>query len=239
MSSTTERSAERNAARRAPLTRDRVLSTAVALADDAGIDGLTIRRLAEQLGVEPMSLYYHVPNKEAILDGIVELVFGEIEESAGGFGVPSADAAWQASLRARILAARRVMLRHPWAPGVMDTRNGLGITTARYVDSIVGTLRSGGLSYDLIHHAMHALGSRMYGFSQELGEEGGDSSDSDALAQMAELVPHLAAMLSVVAHDDPDSTLGWCDDQFEFEFGLDLLLDGLERVRRREAERPR
>ena len=236
MSSTTERSAERNAARRAPLTRDRVLSTAVALADDAGIDGLTIRRLAEQLGVEPMSLYYHVPNKEAILDGIVELVFGEIEEATGGFEMPATDAAWQASLRARILAARRVMLRHPWAPGVMDTRNGLGITTARYVDAVVGTLRSGGLSYDLIHHAMHALGSRLYGFSQELGEEGGDSGDSDALAQMAEHVPHLAAMLSVVAHDDPDSTLGWCDDQFEFEFGLDILLDGLERARRREAE---
>jgi len=131
-----------------------------------------------------------------------------------------------------------VMLRHPWAPGVMDSRNGLGLTTARYVDSVVGTLRSGGLSYDLIHHAMHALGSRMYGFSQELGEEGGDSGDSDALAQMAEHVPHLAAMLSVVAHDDPDSTLGWCDDQFEFEFGLDILLDGLERARRREAEGP-
>ena len=233
MSSTAERSAER----RTPLTRDRVLQTAVDLADSAGIDALTIRRLADQLGVEPMSLYYHVPNKEAILDGIVELVFGEIEEATGGFEVPATDAAWQTSLRARILAARRVMLRHPWAPGVMDTRSGLGITTARYVDSIVGTLRSGRLSYDLIHHSMHALGSRMFGFSQELGEEDGDSGDSDALAQMAALVPHLAEMLSVVRHDDPGSTLGWCDDQFEFEFGLDIVLDGLERASRRESMR--
>ncbi|RXZ73026.1 TetR/AcrR family transcriptional regulator [Agromyces albus] len=227
MSSTTERKADR----RAPLTRDRVLRTAVDLADTSGIDALTIRRLAEQLGVEPMSLYYHVPNKEAILDGIVDLVFQEIEEAVGGFAVSETDAAWRATLRARILAARTVMLRHPWTPAVMDTRTELSLTTARHVDSVVGTLRSGGLSYDLIHHAMHALGSRMYGFSQELGEGegGGDSSDSGALEQMAALVPHLAEMLSVVRHDDPDSTLGWCDDQFEFEFGLDIILDGLER----------
>ena len=102
--------------------------------------------------------------------------------------------------------------------------------TARYVDSVVGTLRSGGFSYDLIHHSMHALGSRMFGFSQELGDDDGDdSSGGDEMAQMAALVPHLAEMLAVVAHDDPDSTLGWCDDQFEFEFGLDIVLDGLER----------
>jgi AcrR family transcriptional regulator len=226
MSSTAEQSAER----RAPLTRDRVLVTAVELADTAGIDALTIRRLAERLGVEPMSLYYHVPNKEAILDGIVDLVFQEIEQAVGGFAVAETDAAWKSTLRGRILAAREVMLRHPWTPGVMDTRAQLGLTTARYVDSVVGTLRSGGLSFDLIHHAMHALGSRAYGFSQELGEgEGDDSDDSGAMEQMAVFVPHLAEMLSVVRHDDPDSTLGWCDDQFEFEFGLDIILDGLER----------
>lgn len=231
MSSTAEQSTER----RAPLTRDRVLRTAVDVADTAGIDALTIRRLAERLGVEPMSLYYHVANKEAILDGIVDLVFQEIEEAVGGFAVAETDAAWKATLRARILAARSVMLRHPWAPGVMDTRAGLGLTQARYVDAVVGTLRSGGLSFDLIHHAMHALGSRAYGFSQELGEgEGGDdSADSGALEQMAAHVPHLAEMLAVVRHDDPDSTLGWCDDQFEFEFGLDIILDGLERHARR------
>src|SRR5215207_8392203 len=108
MSSTAERSAER----RAPLTRDRVLETAVDLADTAGIDALTIRRLAERLGVEPMSIYYHVPNKEAILDGIVDLVFQEIEQAVGGFAVAETDDAWKTTLRTRILAARRVMLRH-------------------------------------------------------------------------------------------------------------------------------
>lgn len=222
--------AQQRAARRAPLTRDRVLGAAVELADTAGIDGLTIRRLALELGVEPMSLYYHVPNKEAILDGIVDVVFREIEQSVGGFQVAETDAAWKATLRARILAAREVMLRHPWAPGVMDTRAELGLANARYVDAVVGVLRSGGLSYDLIHHSLHALGSRMYGFSQELGAaDAGNAPDPDALAQMAEHVPHLAAMLSVVAHDDPDTTLGWCDDRVEFEFGLDLVLDGIER----------
>ncbi|MDQ0895056.1 TetR/AcrR family transcriptional regulator [Agromyces ramosus] len=231
MSSTAEQRAER----RTPLTRARVLQTAVDLADTAGIDALTIRRLAEQLGVEPMSLYYHLPNKGAILDGIVDLVFTEVEAAAGGFAVPETDAAWKSGLRARILAARTVMLRHPWAPGVLDSRADLGLTTARYVDSVVGTLRSGGLSYDLIHHAMHALGSRMFGFSQELGEPDDASADAAAMEQMAAHVPHLAAMLAVVRHVDPDSTLGWCDDQFEFEFGLDLILDGLERLAGRDG----
>jgi AcrR family transcriptional regulator len=193
-----------------------------------------MRRLAEQLRVEAMSLYYHVPNKEAILDGVIDLVFREIADEAGGFEVPQSDASWKSSLRRRILAARRVMLRHPWAPGVLDSRSGMGLAQARFVDSVVGTLRSGGLSYDLIHHAMHALGSRMFGFSQELGEE--DGSGSAELEQLADQVPHLVGMLAEVAHDDPDSTLGWCDDQFEFEFGLDLILDGLERFGQREAE---
>ena len=229
MSSTAQRSTER----RAPLTRDRVLRTAIDLADAGGIDALTIRRLAEQLGVEAMSLYYHVPNKEAILDGVVDLVFAEIEESVGGFEVRATDAAWKTTLRTRILGARKVLLRHPWAPGVMETRGALGLTMARYVDSVVGTLRSGGFSFDLIHHAMHALGSRMYGFTQELMSDDDDDGDAgdDMLAQMADLVPNLAAMLTVVRHDDPDSTLGWCDDQFEFEFGLDIILDGLERLK--------
>lgn len=234
MSSTAERRAEQSAApraaRRTPLTRDRVLGAAVELADTAGIDGLTIRRLALDLGVEPMSLYYHVPNKEAILDGIVDLVFREIDEVLGGFAVAETDAAWKATLRTRILTAREVMLRHPWAPGVMDTRTELGLANARYVDAVVGILRSGGLSFDLIHHSLHALGSRMYGFSQELGAaDDGNAPDPDVLAQMSEHVPHLAAMLSVVAHDDPETTLGWCDDRYEFEFGLDLILDGIER----------
>ena len=106
---------------------------------------------------------------------------------------------------------------------------------ARYVDGSVGIMHAGGVSFDLIHHALHALGSRLYGFTQELRMDGDPSGEAAAaaseaeLAQMMQLAPNLAAMLAEVVHDDPDSTLGWCDDQTEFEFGLDILLDGLER----------
>lgn len=224
MTSTVERSAER----RPPLSRDRVLHTAIELADESGIDGFTMRRLAERLDVEVMSLYYHLPNKDAIFDGVVELVFTEIEARVGGFDVPETDAGWKSSLRERILGARHVMLQHPWLPGMLEGRSQLGLVRARYVDSVIGTLRSGGLSYDLIHHAMHALGSRMFGFSQELVSD--DDGDDDIPDEMAVVLPHLVGMLAVVRHNDPESTLGWCDDQFEFEFGLDLILDGLERL---------
>ncbi|HWI30303.1 MAG TPA: TetR/AcrR family transcriptional regulator C-terminal domain-containing protein [Microbacterium sp.] len=218
----------RKLAERTPLTRDRVLRTAMELADRDGLDALTMRRLADELGVEAMSLYYHLPNKNAILDGVIELTFSEIEAEVGGFAAP-ADKSWQPALRARILDARRVLLRHPWVPPVMESRGALAPTMARYIDGVVGIMQAGGLSNDLIHHAMHALGSRMYGFVQEMKVENDDSGMSGSdLAQMADFVPHLAAMLAEVVHDDPASTLGWCDDQTEFEFGLDLLLDGLE-----------
>jgi AcrR family transcriptional regulator len=231
----------RRTAVRAPLTRDRVLTAACAIADEAGLDALTMRRLADDLGVEAMSIYYHLPNKDAILTGLIELVFAEIEREVGGFAPPEASAAedlsWCDALRERILGARRVLLRHPWLPSVMESRAVLVPTMARYIDGIVAIMSTGGVSYEVIHHALHALGSRMYGFSQELAMDGGTgaapTSDED-LARMREAVPHLAAMLEEVVHDDPDSTLGWCDDQTEFEFGLDILLDGI--VRR--SERP-
>lgn len=221
---------------RPALSRDRVVTTAMALADSAGLDGLTMRRLADDLGVEAMSLYYHFPNKGAILDGLLERAFVEIEEEVGGFAATATAATWQAALRARILAAREVLLRHPWVPAVMESRSTLTPTMARYIDANVGLMRSGGLSHDLIHHSLHALGSRQYGFSQELGLDGDSDAPGDQdLARMAEFVPHLAAMLQDVVHDDPDSTLGWCDDQTEFEFGLDILLDGIARRHAAEA----
>lgn len=228
-------------AQRPPLTRERVLRTAMDLADRDGLDALTMRGLADELGVEAMSLYYHLPNKGAILDGVVEVAFEEIEREVGGLDAATAGAGpetWSAALRERILGARRVLLRHPWVPVVMESRATFGPTMARYVDGIVGLMRAGGLSHDLIHHSLHALGSRMYGFVQELGPDDSSSTPTDpAEAEaMAALAPNLAAMLAEVAHDDPDSTLGWCDDQTEFEFGLDILLEGIER-RRRAASR--
>ncbi|WP_350347689.1 TetR/AcrR family transcriptional regulator C-terminal domain-containing protein [Agromyces sp. G08B096] len=219
-------------AARTPLSRERVLATAMRLADRDGIDALTMRALADELGVEAMSIYYHLPNKQAILDGLVESVFTEIEAEAGGFAVPpGTDAStWGRALRDRILAARRVLLRHAWAPNLMNARGTPGPTATRHVDGIVGIMRAGGLSHDLIHHGLHAFGSRIHGYVQELSDDRDAPAPAPAeLEQLAALAPNLAGMLAEVAHDDPGSTLGWCDDQTEFEFGLDLLLDGLER----------
>jgi AcrR family transcriptional regulator len=212
---------------RTPLTRDRVLRAALELADAHGIDAVTMRRLAESLGVEGMSLYHHVANKDAILDGLAELVFVEINAAIRPYGDATSAVAWKAQLRDRILTARSVLLRHPWAPALIESRPAIGLPQAQYADAVVGTMRAGGLSFDLIHHSMHALGSRMFGFSQEMNEE----TDTD-LSPMADVLPNLVAMLSEVAHDDPGSTLGWCDDQTEFEFGLDVILDGVERLAR-------
>jgi hypothetical protein len=119
---------------------------------------------------------------------------------------------------------------------VLETRTNTSTAILRYFDALVGMMRDGGFSYDLIHHSLHALGSRAIGFSQELFDPGGGAGDADAnaaMASMATQLPYLVGMMMEVAHDDPDSTLGWCDDQTEFEFGLDVVLDGLDRLRER------
>ena len=219
---------------RVPLSPARVFSAAVRLADTSGIEALTMRRLAEEVGAEAMSLYHHVANKEQVLDGIVEVVADEINAAVGAFGAAGLTrrSDWKLVLRQRILAAREVMLRHRWAPAVFESRSTMSLAVVRYHDGVVGVMRAGGFSFDLIHHGLHALGSRALGFTQELFNPApGDPEASPDLAAMAEQVPNLVAMLADVAHDDPDSTLGWCDDQTEFEFGLDLILDGLERLR--------
>lgn len=220
---------------RVPLSKERVLRAAVGLADRDGIESLTMRNLAQEVGVEAMSLYYHVANKEAVLDGVVDVLAGEINEAASTIQGPSAKDDWKTAMRMRILTARDVLLRHPWAPAVIESRTTISPAIARYFDALLGLFREGGFSYDLAHHAMHALGSRGLGFTQELFEpddhEEGDEDITGMLEQMADQLPYLVGMMMEVGHDDPDSTLGWCDDQFEFEFGLDLILNGLEGVR--------
>jgi AcrR family transcriptional regulator len=221
---------------RNPLTKERVLQAAVELADRGGLEVLTMRNLARELGAEAMSLYYHVANKEAVLDGVLDVVMGEINEAVSKVDGPAAGEDWKTLMRARILAAREVLLGHRWAPRVIETRTSISPATMRYFDEVLGVLRSGGFSYDLAHHAMHALGSRALGFTQELFEpensHEGDEDIAGAMAEMADHFPHLTGMMIEVAHDDPDSTLGWCDDQFEFEFGLDLILAGLDGLRK-------
>jgi AcrR family transcriptional regulator len=220
---------------RAPLSRWRVLRAAVDVADRGGLEALTMRRLAQELGVEAMSLYHHVANKEAILDGVVEVVVEEIHEAVDRAEAPDPGDDWKTAMRARILAARTVLVGHPWAPRVLETRSTTSLAVVGYFDGVLGIFRAAGFSYDLAHHALHALGSRALGFSQELFEaddpEAADAETTAMLEQMADRFPHIVGMLAEVAHDDADTTLGWCDDQFEFEFGLDLILDGLERRR--------
>jgi AcrR family transcriptional regulator len=211
-----------------------VLQAAVDVADKGGIESLTMRRLAEELGAEAMSLYYHVANKQEVLDGIVDVIAGEINDVVNQIDMSSKGADWKQAVRRRILSAREVLLRHPWAPGVIETRTNTSTAVVRYYDGLVGLMRDGGFSYDVAHHALHALGSRALGFTQELFDPGDGVADAEATAMleaMADQFPHLVGMLREVVHDDPGSTLGWCDDQTEFEFGLDLILDGLDGMR--------
>ena len=193
-----------------------------------------MRRLAEDLGAEAMSLYYHVANKEEVLDGIVDVVVQEINDLVDQIDTGAAGADWKAAARARILSARTILLRHPWAPRVIETRINMSPAVLHYFDGLLRVMPTGGFPYDLAHHALHALGSRALGFTQELFDPNDDAGDQDATAMlesMADQLPNLVGMIMEVAHDEPDSTLGWCDDQTEFEFGLDLILDGLDRMR--------
>ncbi|MGD2100984.1 MAG: TetR/AcrR family transcriptional regulator C-terminal domain-containing protein [Acidimicrobiia bacterium] len=220
---------------RIPLSRERVLHGAVELADRDGIEALTMRNLAHELGVEAMSLYYHVANKEEVLDGITDLIAAEINDEVDGLEAPADPDEWKTAVRNRVLTARQVMLRHPWAPGVFESRVNMSPQVVVYYNALLGLLRGGGFSYDTAHHAMHAFGSRALGFTQELFDPSdqpeGDEAANEMLEKMATQLPYLVEMISEVAHDDADSTLGWCDDQTEFEFGLDLILDGLDRMR--------
>jgi AcrR family transcriptional regulator len=216
--------------RRAGLNRERVLRAAVELADESGIESVTMRVLARRLGVEAMALYNHVANKEALLDGMVDVVWSEINDATTAI-----DGEWKAAMRRRILAARDVLLRHRWAPGVLESRTNDSSPMSRYYDSLIGLFLAGGFSYDLTHHALHALGTRALGFTHEPWDDSQPLPDPSLVAQqMAGEYPNIAAMLENVSHD-PDTTLGWCDDQFEFEFAVDLLLDGLEQLRDAES----
>jgi AcrR family transcriptional regulator len=216
------------------LSKERVLRAAIAVADQGGIESLTMRKLAQELGVEAMSLYYHVANKDQVLDGVVEVIVTEIIDTVSQVPTPASADGWKTAMRQRILAARQVLLRHRWAPELIESRSTMSPSIITYFESLLGIFRSGGFSYDLAHHALHALGSRALGFSQELfkpDDAAGAEASSAIFEQMASRLPNLVGMMSEIAHDDPNSTLGWCDDQTEFEFGLDLILNGLEGLR--------
>ncbi len=206
---------------RVPLTKERVLRAAITLADEGGIESLSMRKLGLALGVEAMSLYNHVANKDEILDGIVDLVAGEVK-------VPSKRGGWKSAIRRSVISTHEVLLRHPWAGSLTVSRPRVGAAKLRYVDWLIGCLREAGFSIQTAHNAMHAIESHTYGFTlQELSfpadiEEMGP--EIAALLRRQQIVaefPHISEMVQDSIHDD----------QVEFEFVLDLILDGLERAR--------
>lgn len=208
---------------RAPLSRDRVLKAGVALADRNGIGSLTMRKLGESLGVEAMSLYNHVANKEALLDGMIDLVFEEIE-------VPEAD--WKSAMRERGISARRALTRHPWAVGLMESRVSPGPATLRHHDSVIGCLRQSGFPVVLAAHAFSALDSYIYGFVMQEMALPFDASDETQTADLVKKIlegipedryPHLRE-LTVEHVLRPGYNYG-----DEFAYGLELILEGLQR----------
>ena len=220
---------ETNVKPRVPLTRERVLQAAVAYADEHGIEELSMRKLGQELGVEAMSLYYHVANKGEILDGMVDAVTSEI-------GLTPDEGHWKSAMRTQILTARAAMKRHPWAPGVIETRKTMSLPIMKYMDAVGGIFRRSGFSVDLMHHAMHALGSRVLGFSQELYDDSEALDESPEvqaimLQQMVEEFPNISAIVAEIQHQDETIVGPGCDDDIEFEFALDILLEGIERIR--------
>ncbi len=221
---------------RRPLTRDRLFKAAMKVADREGLPALSMRRLGKELGVEAMSLYHHLPGKDGLLDGLAEALALEIT-AAVAERPPKLTANWKIDLRSRCLTARQVVLRHPWTPALFASRRSIPAGLYVYVDQIVGLMVAAGFSHQIAHRALHALGSLMFGFAQELfspPSSGGKLEVAKAeseFAKMAEALPHLGAMIASEFHQTTDPTVGWCDSQTEFEFTLDLLLDGLARVR--------
>jgi AcrR family transcriptional regulator len=220
---------EEEAQPRIPLSKERILRTAVGLADEGGVEAASMRKIAQELDVVPMALYRHVANKDELLDGMIDVVVGEIDPPATGVD-------WKTAIRRRILSARRALIRHPWASRVMESRGEPTPTVLAYMDSIMGMFRAGGFSVDLIHHTMHAMGSRLMGFTQELFNDTTDvdpAVEADMWRAMADCYPNIAQLVEIVMHDDATVVGGGCDDQFEFEFAVDLMLDGLENLRDR------
>ena len=209
-----------DASPRTPLTRQRVLEAAIALADEAGLEALSMRRLAQGLGVEAMSLYHHVSSKDDLLAGIIDLVVGEFE-------LPDPGVPWKAAIRRTAISAHDTLVRHRWAANLMLT-GGVRPARLRYMDALLGALRAGGFSADMTHHAYHALDSHILGFTLwQVGITSVSASLPDLASGFLRQLstgeyPWLAEHVEQHVADRPA-------DQSEFEFGLDLILEGLER----------
>jgi AcrR family transcriptional regulator len=207
------------------LNRDLVLRTALELADTHGIDALTMRRLAQELMVEAMSLYHHVANKVELLDGMIDLVFAEID-------LPSRENDWKTALRARAISAHKALVSHPWSIGLMESRSAPGPATLRHHDAVLGCLRAGGFSIPATAHAYSLLDSYIYGFAlQEINLPFNTSEEAAPVAQsmMAQMPAGEYRYLTEMAVEHVLQP-GYSYTN-EYEIGLDLILDGLERLR--------
>jgi AcrR family transcriptional regulator len=220
--------AEPATASRANLTRERVLETAVAFADRHGLAALSMRRLAQELGASPMSAYYYFATKEQLLDGMVDVVFGEIEP-------PSPGADWKTAMRDRAISTREVLNRHRWAIGHMEGRTDHGAANLRLHDAVLGCLRAAGFSLEATVHAYSVQDAYIYGFvlqEADMAPQSPDEFAAEAQRQMDAYQdrladhPHLAEVVG--GHV---ATVGY-DYAAEFVFGLDLILDGLDRLPR-------
>jgi AcrR family transcriptional regulator len=213
----------RASAARIPLSRERVLRAAIALADEGGIEALSMRKLAQELGVEAMSLYNHVANKDEILDGIVDVVTSEID-------LPSDGVDWKTAIRQSTISARDVYLRHRWASSLSMSRQSGGPAQLRHSDWLLRTLREAGFSKDAIYHAFHILEAYILGFtSLQLSFPYGGEELAGLAATFIEQLPadgYPDLVAHVMQHLEPHH-----GDQGGFEFGLDLILDSLERLR--------
>ena len=219
------------AERRRPLSRERVLRAAFERTDKDGIESLSMRKLAQEFGVEAMSLYRHVRNKGEIIDGMIDLVFGEI-------GLPPRGADWKSAMRQRAISAREVLARHRWAIGLMESRSTPGPATLQHHDAVIGCLRASGFSIAMAAHAYSLLDSYIYGFALQqaslpfmTSHEAVEVADSIRRQFPADAYPHLVE-LTVQHVLQP----GY-DYADEFEFGLDLILDSLDGLLKSDAHR--
>jgi len=215
--------ATKKPARRAPLTRDKVLRAALRMADERGLEELSMRKLAQTLKVEAMSLYNHVANKEQILDGLVELVVSEID-------LPELGGDWRREMHARACSAHAVLMRLPWATMLLVARMNIGPNMLRYIDATIGCLREAGFSYPMADHAWTAVDAYVYGFTlQKLNFPLEPSEYASAAQQFLPLIPpeqfpYMHGMSLEVIE-------GRHDGMHQLELGIDLLLDGFERLR--------
>ncbi|MDX2289708.1 MAG: TetR/AcrR family transcriptional regulator C-terminal domain-containing protein [Hyphomicrobiaceae bacterium] len=216
---------------RASLTRDAVVQAAILFADERGLDVLSMRKLAEAVGVEAMSLYNHVTSKDDLLDGMVDAAVAEIE-------LPTIGSDWMAAMRARAISAHEMLLRHAWASMLIVSRINVGPAMLRYADATIGCLREAGFSYAMADHAMNALDSHIYGFT--LLKANFPLEPSEYAEAARQFLPMLPAETYTHARGLAEKVIsGRHSGINEFTFGLDLLLDGLDRLRARPLARSR